>query len=147
MKRKFSKFWKSSKQPRKQRKYLANAPLHIKRKSLGVGLSKDLRVKHKKRSIPVKKGDVVKILKGKFKGKQGKVNRVLTKRLKIYIDEIQRKKQDGSKVGIPFKASNLQIITLNLDDKKRLLSLNKNQNTEKKDLKLEKTDKKMENKK
>ena len=50
MKRKFSKSWKSSKQPRKQRKYSANAPLHLKRKLLSVNLSKELRKKYGKRS-------------------------------------------------------------------------------------------------
>ena len=42
MKKIFSKHWKSSKQPRKQRKYRAKAPLHIKRKLLNVNLSKEL---------------------------------------------------------------------------------------------------------
>jgi len=34
MKKIFSTHWKASKQPRKQRKYRAKAPLHIKRKFL-----------------------------------------------------------------------------------------------------------------
>jgi len=42
MKQKFSTTWKASKQPRKQRKYSANAPLHIKRKMLSANLSKTL---------------------------------------------------------------------------------------------------------
>jgi hypothetical protein len=32
MKKEFSTSWKASRQVRKQRKYLANAPIHIKRK-------------------------------------------------------------------------------------------------------------------
>ena len=55
MKSQFSKSWKSSKQPRKQRKYIAKAPLHIKRKLMGVNLSKELRKKHGKRNIVVRK--------------------------------------------------------------------------------------------
>lgn len=121
MKKKFSLSWKSSKQPRKQRKYLANAPLHLRKKLLGTNLSKELRKKYGKRTIAVKKGDTVKIMKGKFKGKKGKVNEVGLKPLKVLVDGIQVKKQDGSKANIKLQPSNLQIIELNLEDKKRKL--------------------------
>ena len=43
MKSVFSKTWVRSKQPRKQRKYVANAPLHIKGKMVRAHLSKDLQ--------------------------------------------------------------------------------------------------------
>lgn len=119
MKKEFSKNWKSSKQPRKQRKYLANAPLHIRKKFVGVNLSKELRKSQGRRNIPVKKGDTVKIMKGKFKGKQGKVTEVKLKLSKISIEGIQVKKQDNSKVNVKLQPSNLQIIELNLEDKKR----------------------------
>mgnify|MGYP002640041093 FL=1 len=119
MKKIFSKHWKSSKQPRKQRKYIAKAPLHIKKKQLSANLSKELRQKHKTRNIELKKGDKVKIMRGKYKGKSGKVNSVKTKVLKIYIEGIQIKKLDGSKVMVPLKPSNLQIIELNMEDKRR----------------------------
>lgn len=119
MKKKFSKSWKSSKQPRKQRKYLANAPLHIRKKFVGMNLSKELRKSHGRRNIPVKKGDTIKIMRGKFKGKQGKVTEVKLKLSKIYVEGIQVKKQDNSKVNIKLQPSNLQIIELNLEDKKR----------------------------
>ncbi len=119
MKQKFSTSWKASSQPRKQRKYLANAPLHIKKKLIRANISKDLRKKYSKRSIAVIKGDVVKIMRGKFKKKQGKVIEVKTKLGKIFIENIQIKKQDGSKVNVPLKASNLQIIELNLENKNR----------------------------
>ena len=119
MKKIFSKHWKSSKQPRKQRKYLAKAPLHIKRRQLSVNLSKELRENQKKRNVELRKGDKVKIMRGKYKGKTGKVNEIKTKRLKIYIDGIQVKKLDGSKTNVPIRPSNLQIIELNKGDKKR----------------------------
>ena len=125
MKNKFSRSWKSSKQPRKQRKYLANAPLHLRKKFVTVNLSKDLRKKYGKRNIPVRKGDTVKIVRGKFKKKQGKITEIKLKKLKIIIEGIQAKKTDGSKVNVPIKASNLQIIELNLDDKKRMKKLSK----------------------
>src|SRR4030042_429208 len=100
MKKQFSTKWKASKQPRKQRKYTAKAPLHIKRKLLGVNLSKELRKKYSRRNIPVRKGDTVKILRGKFKKKSGKIISVDTKTSKLKIEGIMIKKQDGSKVNV-----------------------------------------------
>lgn len=135
MRKKFSKKWKSSKQPRKQRKYLAKAPLHIKRKFLSVNLSKELRKKHGKKSLPLRKGDKVKIMRGKYKKKQGKISQVKIKQLKIYVDGIQIKKQDGSKVNVPLRASNLQIIELNLDDKRRFKEKGKEKTKQTKDKK------------
>ena len=67
--KKFSKFWKSSTQARKQRKYVHNAPLHIKHKMLASSLSKELRKEHGVRSVPVRKDDFVTIKSGQFKGK------------------------------------------------------------------------------
>lgn len=123
MKKKFSRAWKSSKQPRKQRKYRANAPLHIKRKMIASHLSKELREKYKRRSFPVRKNDVVKILRGSFKGKQGKVSKVDTKKMKVYVEGIVRTKKDGTKVPVPLDPSNLMIVSLNLEDKKRVKAL------------------------
>ena len=76
MKSKFSITWRHSKQPRKQRKYLRNAPLHIRQKLIHANLSKELREETGKRSLPVRKGDEMKVLRGKFKGQTGKVIRV-----------------------------------------------------------------------
>jgi len=119
MKKEFSTAWNSSTQPRKQRKYLANAPLHLRKKFVSVNLSKDLRAKHSKRNVPVKKGDTVKIMRGKYAKKQGKVTKVNLKTSKIIIEGIQVKKQDGSNVNVGLRPSNLQIVELNLEDKKR----------------------------
>lgn len=126
MKKKFSTSWKSSKQPRKQRKYLFNTPLHIRRKFVSSNLSKELRKRYGKRSLPLRKGDIVKIMRGKFRRKKGKVIGIKLKTQKIEIEGIQVKKQDGSKVNIPLRASNLQIVELNLEDKKRNKALKKN---------------------
>jgi len=132
MKQKFSTKWKTSKQPRKQRKFIARAPLHIKRKLLSVNLSKELRKKQGKRNVVARKGDIVKIMRGKFKKKQGKIIEIKTKLGKIYIEGIQAKKMDGSKTNVPIKASNLQIIELNVDDKKRKLKIKKETKKEEK---------------
>lgn len=120
MKKEFSKNWKSSKQPRKQRKYLANAPLHLKKNFVNANLSKDLRKKHDKRSLSIRKDDVVQVMRGKFKGKKGKVLEVKLKESKIIVEGIQATKIDGSKTSIKLQPSNLQITELNKEDKKRL---------------------------
>jgi large subunit ribosomal protein L24 len=130
----FTKAWKSSKAPKKQRKYLAKAPLHIKRNMLSVNLSKDLRTKTKKRNIVVRKDDKVKIMRGKFKGKEGKVLEVKTKLLKIYVEGMQAKKQDGSKVNVPFRPSNLQIIEMVDRKSKTKKSVEKKTETTKKEI-------------
>ena len=124
MKKQFSTAWKSSKQPRKQRKYVANAPLNIKKKFVSINLTKEIRKKTNKRNISARKGDVVKILRGKFKGKQGKIIKVKLKISKIIVEGIQVKKQDGSKASVALQPSNLKIIELNLEDKKRRLNRN-----------------------
>ena len=119
MKNKFSTKWKASKQPRKQRKYRANAGLHLRKKFVNVNLSKELRGKspkegHKrnKRSIQIKKGDKVKIMRGEFRGEVGKILEVDIKKSMVIIEGIQAKKQDGSKVNLKLQPSNLQIIEL-----------------------------------
>lgn len=119
MKKHFSKHWKSSRKPRKQIKYLANAPLHLKRKFMSANLSKELRKRYGKRSLPVRKGDVVKIMRGKFKKKTGKISVVNAKKIKIEIEGMQIKKQDGSKANVKFNPQFLQITELNLEDRKR----------------------------
>ena len=123
MKKKFSKAWKSSKQPRKQRKYLANAPIHLKRKIMSINLSKELRTKYSRRNIVAKKGDTVKIMRGRFKNKKGKIIEIKIKMTKIFIEGVQVKKQDGSKVNVKLQPSNLQLIELNLTDRKRVKKL------------------------
>ena len=132
MKQKFSTKWVGSKQPRKQRKYRANAPLHILHKMMSANLNKELRKKYGKRSFPVKKGDDVKIMIGEFKGKTGKVDSVDLKKSRIMVEGIFRTKKDGSKVGVYFDASNLQIKELNLEDPKRKKAIERKAKTEEK---------------
>jgi len=123
MKKRFSKKWISSKQPRKQRKYRAKAPFHLKNKLLSVNLSKDLRKKYGKRNLVLRKGDEVKVMRGKYKGTKGKVTKVLHQFLKVVVEGIQIKKRDGSNANVKLQPSNLQIIELNLSDKRRLKNL------------------------
>jgi len=119
MKQKFSTRWKGSRKRRKQRKYRAHAPIHVKRKFLGTHLSKELRKKYSRRAVPVRKGDTVKLMRGSFRKKQGKVSAIGVKKGIVYIEGLQKTRKDGTKVNVPFKVSNLMILTLNLEDKKR----------------------------
>jgi large subunit ribosomal protein L24 len=120
MKQKFSTKWMASSQPRKQRKFLINAPLHIKRKFLSATLTKELRKKHSRRSIEVRKGDEVEVMRGKFDGKKGKITEINIKKLRVAVEGIQATKRDGTKVNVWFSPSKLKITTLNTDDKKRI---------------------------
>lgn len=120
MKSEFSKTWNSSKQPRKQVKFRANAPNHIKRTFMGSTLDKALREKYGRRTIEVRKGDEVKIMRGRFKGKQGKVGIVDVHQTRIQVDGIQRTKAGGEKLETWFHPSKVKIIILNVEDKKRL---------------------------
>jgi len=107
--------------PRKQRKFLFSAPLHLRQKFLHVHLSKELREKYKKRSLRVRKGDVVKVIRGKFKGRSGKVIDVDLSRMFVYIEGITRKpsRKEKAEKPIPFRPANLEIIALDLSDKRR----------------------------
>lgn len=109
-----------SKQPRKQRKFLYNAPSHLRKKMLASHLSKELREKYKRRSMPVRKGDEVQVMSGKLKRKTGKISRINLKKYKVYIEGITRKRTVGTEVQVPFHPSNLKIINLNLSDKRRI---------------------------
>jgi len=119
MKTTFSKTWKSSSKPRKQRKYRFNAPIQIKRKLLASPLSKELKELHKKNAVPIRIGDKVKIINGNFKGKEGEVEKIYIKKMKIGISKIEVEKKDGSKSKIPVDPSNCVIVSLK-KDKKRL---------------------------
>jgi large subunit ribosomal protein L24 len=125
MKKEFSTNWKGSKQPRKQRKYLANAPLHIKRKLMSAPLSKDLRKKYSKKNTSVRKNDSVKVITGEFKGKTGKISVIDTRKMKVNVEGLNITKKDGSKANVWFDCSNLIITELSLDDKMRIEALNR----------------------
>ena len=123
MKKLWSKFWKGSSQTRKQRKYVHNAPLHIKHKLVSAGVSKELKEKHNVRSLPVRTGDTVTILSGQFKGKSGKVTKVSLARMFAHVEGAVIKKQNGSDSFYPVHPSNLQITELDLSDKLRVAKI------------------------
>ena len=127
MKSKFSTAWKSSRQARKQRKYRANAPLHLRHKFLSANLSKELRKRYNRRSFPLRMGDEVLVMRGQFKKKKGKINLIELKRTRVAIEGIQRQKKDGTKINVYFHPSKLQIHSLNLEDKERMAVLSRKQ--------------------
>lgn len=121
MKQRHSTAWKASKQPRKQRKYRTNAPLHIKGKFLRAPLVKELSEKHNIRTIRIRKGDKVRIMRGSHKGKEGKVEAINTKESLVYVHKVETVKKDGAtKVPLGLDASNLMIVELDASDKLRL---------------------------
>jgi|TARA_Y100000310_G_scaffold159627_1_gene159238 large subunit ribosomal protein L24 len=116
------KSWKSSVKPSKQHRYGYNAPLHIKHKFLSANLSKELREKYKLRNISIKTGDKVKVLRGQYRKRTGNVTNINLKQTKIYVEGIENIRKDGTKSFYPIHPSNLQIIELNLQDKRRKLN-------------------------
>ncbi len=119
MEKQFSKEWNSSVKPNKQRKFRFKAPLHIKGEFLNAHLSKDLKTKHKMRSARLRVGDKVRIMRGQFKKQEGKVEEVNVKNSLIYISKIEHVKRDGTKARHPIQPSNVMIIELNSEDKRR----------------------------
>lgn len=144
MKKKFSTKWNGSKQPRKQRKYLANAPTHIRHKFISANLSKELRKKYGKRNFPLRKEDSVVVMRGEFRGKTGKIESIDLKKLMVMIGGIYRTKKDGTKVGVKFDSSNLQIKELNMEDKKRTEAIQRKNEKKAKVIKTESKEKKIE---
>jgi large subunit ribosomal protein L24 len=132
MEKEFSNKWTGSRQPRKQRKYLANAPIHIRHKLLSAHLSKELKKKYGKRNFPIRKGDSVKVMRGEYKKKTGKIESVNMRKLKVLLEGVYKSKKDGTKIKVYFMPSNLLITELNLDDKKRLEAINRKFTTAKK---------------
>lgn len=99
-------------QPRKQRKFRYNAPLHLRKKMVGVHVSKELRAKlgTKRRSVPIHKGDKVKVMRGDKKGHTGKVTEVDLNDLKVYIEGATARNAKGVEKLIAFDPSNLLLL-------------------------------------
>ncbi|HLC47126.1 MAG TPA: 50S ribosomal protein L24 [Candidatus Nanoarchaeia archaeon] len=123
MKNEWSKSWNASIQPRKQRKYAANLPLHRRGALVKAHLSKELRARYNSRSVQLKKGDIVKIMRGSYSGKTGAVERIDLKRSVVFITGIEIPKRDGSKAMPPLQPSNLMITEIKTDDKKRMSAI------------------------
>jgi large subunit ribosomal protein L24 len=121
----WSPAWKSSTKPRKQRKYRATAPLHVKRRFLAAHLAPELRKKYSRRSLNPIEGDKVKVMRGQFKNHQGKIEKVDTKYSRVIVSGIEITKKDGSKTIRYIHPSNIMIMELKLDDKMRAALLDR----------------------
>jgi len=115
----YSPEWKTSSQPRKQRKFRYNAPGHIRQAFLSAHLDKALREETGRRSMKLRKGDEVIVTRGEFNKIRGAVTRVDTKALKVFIEGVKRKKVSGQEANVPVDPSNVKIIKIFRDDKKR----------------------------
>ncbi len=109
----------SSKHPKKQRKFLYNAPLHLRKKLLTAPLSEDLREKYGIKRLPVRAGDVVRIVRGDWKGHEGKVIEVDLSDYRIRVEGVTMKKADGTPVFYPIHPSKVEIVGLDLSDEWR----------------------------
>ena len=118
MKSNYKTGWKRSVQPRKQRKFRANAPKHQQGKFLSAPLSKDLREELKTRTARVRTGDTVEIMRGSFKGESGEVESVKSKEAKLIIRGVERIGKGGQKIPLAVPASNVRITQV-VKDKKR----------------------------
>lgn len=115
-----------SKQPRKQRKALYNAPAHARGKHLSATLSKDLRADLGTRTLPIRSGDKVRVLRGDFKGHEGEVLEVDYGSYKVTIEEVTLSKPDGTPVFLPVDPSNLMIIDADTKDERRIKNIGDN---------------------
>lgn len=121
---KFTRTLCGSVQPRKQRKWLAELPLHLRNKLMASLLSKELRKKLLKRNATVRKGDKVKILRGEHKGKIGAVLSADTKKHRIFVEGVEVVRKNGMKVQCSVHPSKAMIIELH-EDKKRFKGVKK----------------------
>jgi len=131
MKKDWSSHWKSSSKPGKQVKYKENAPLHIRHKLMASHLNKDLKKQYGRRSFPVRKGDKVKVMRGEYHGTIGEITKVDAKHYKVLVKGAEEKTKAGPTRFYPIAPSNLLLISLNLEDKKRAEALGRKQNVKK----------------
>jgi large subunit ribosomal protein L24 len=130
-----------SSQPRKQRLARYNAPHHQARKQMASHLSEELLLKYNRRSMTAITGDEVKLLRGDHKGKSGKILTVDVSDRKVVVEGITNKKADGTEVPLPVDPSNLLIVKLNLEDKRRQAKLEETANAQKGEPKVQKASK------
>ncbi|MFP4632739.1 MAG: 50S ribosomal protein L24 [Halobacteriota archaeon] len=109
-----------SKQPRKQRRQAAEAPLHQANRELQVTLSDELREEHGTRRVRVAEGDTVEVMRGDFRGHEADVVDVDLRTQRVVVEEAVVEKTDGEEVPSPIDPSNLRVVDLNLEDERRI---------------------------
>ncbi len=111
----------SSKAARKQRKQIYKSPLHANKRRLKCRLDEFLQEEYGLRSLVIKKGDLVRVMRGQFRDTEGKVIGVSYSKMRVYIESATTTKADGKEVNIPLHPSNLLLVKLEIDDKRKSL--------------------------
>jgi len=112
-----------SRQPRKQRKRQAQAPLHERHDQVRATLADDLREEYGQRNVRVNEGDTVEVLRGDFAGEEADVVRVDLKAAAVHVEDVTLEKADGEEVPRPLDASNLRVTDLDTSDPERVARL------------------------
>lgn len=113
---------------RKQRKAMFTATEDEKRVMMSSHLSKELRAEYGFRSFPIHSQDVVVVKTGKFKGREGRVEAVMREKGKVSVEGCTMPKSSGGTVFYPIDASNLEIKSFYLDER-RTASINRRKET------------------
>jgi len=108
-----------TRQPRKQRKRAAQAPLHERHRQVRSTLADDLREQYGRRNVRVNAGDTVEVLRGDYAGETGEVLSVDLKAGTAVVDGVTLEKADGEEVPRPVDPSNLRVTKLDLSDDRR----------------------------
>jgi large subunit ribosomal protein L24 len=112
-----------SRQPRKQRKQQAEAPLHERHSQVRATLAEDLREEYGQRSIRVVEGDTVEVMRGDFAGEEESVVNVELNDAVVHVEDVTLETADGEEVPRPLDASNLRVTDLDLSDDERVARL------------------------
>ena len=120
----WSNDWNSSKDQTKQRKYRTNAPMHVKDDFISANLNQVLREELGTRSLGIRIGDRARVMRGDDKGSEGIVSSIDRDEEKVYINNLDRQRTDGTLKEKPFRPSNLQLQALNLEDENRIEKYN-----------------------
>jgi len=109
-----------TRQPRKQRKRQAQAPLHKRHDQVHAALAEDLREEFGQRSVRVNEGDTVEVMRGDFAGETGEVLAVDLKAAVVHVEDVVLETADGEEVPRPLDASNLRVTALDRSDDRRV---------------------------
>ncbi|MBV9669024.1 MAG: 50S ribosomal protein L24 [Nitrososphaeraceae archaeon] len=105
---------------------ILSIPKHILDARICSSLTDDLRKQYGRRSARVVKGDTVKVMRGEYAGIEGKVEKVNTERGTLAIEGVQREKIRGGNVKVQIHASEVTILSFNLQDTYRRTKLQSN---------------------
>ena len=105
---------------------MSHLPKHILDARICSSLTDDLHKQYGRRSARVVKGDTVKVMRGEYAGIEGKVEKVNTERGTLAIEGVQREKIRGGNVKVQIHASDVTIMSFNLQDTYRQTKLQSN---------------------